>query len=70
MKKTTVYLDTEMLATVKLVAKLRGTSEAEVIREAIRAGVVSPARAPRGGLFSVDPMAHRVDELLAGFGTR
>ncbi|MBA3308870.1 MAG: ribbon-helix-helix protein, CopG family [Nocardioidaceae bacterium] len=70
MKKTTVYLDEELKAAVRLAARVRGLSEAQVIRESIRAAVASPRQAPREGLFAAEPMADRVDELLAGFGTR
>jgi len=70
MHKTTVYLDEDVRKAVKATARLRGVSEAQVIRDSIRAGV-SPARpAPRSALFAAEPMAERADELLAGFGER
>jgi hypothetical protein len=69
MTKTTVYLPDELKAAVAREARRRGTSEAEVIREAIGAAVSRPV--PRSGLFaSDDPFAERADELLAGFGER
>jgi hypothetical protein len=69
--KTTVYLPDELKAAVKRSAKQRGVSEAEVIRESIRAGVAGVRPRPRGGLFSgSEPAARRVEELLAGFGAR
>lgn len=70
MEKTTVYLDDELKAAVKAAARMRGTSEAEVIRESIRRSVAPQRPTPRPALFSAEPMAERVDELLAGFGER
>jgi hypothetical protein len=56
---------------VRRSARTRGVSEATVIRDSIRAAVGSGRPRPRAGLFaSGDPMADRVDELLAGFGER
>ena len=71
MVKTTVYIPDDLKIEVSRIARNEGISEAEVIREAIRQLAESkPRRRPRGGLFaSGDPIAHRVDELLAeGFG--
>jgi hypothetical protein len=69
--KTTVYLPDDLKAAVKRAAKQRGVSEAEVIRESIRAEVGGAKPRPRGGLFSTaEPIADRVDELLEGFGER
>ncbi|WP_026877763.1 CopG family transcriptional regulator [Jiangella gansuensis] len=71
MEKTTVYLPGELKAAVKRVARQRGVSEAEVIRDSIRAGVQADRPRPRGGLFaSGEPIAERADEFLAGFGER
>ncbi|TKR47872.1 ribbon-helix-helix protein, CopG family [Mycobacterium tuberculosis] len=78
MDKTTVYLPDELKAAVKRAARQRGVSEAQVIRESIRAavgGAKPPPRGgkppPRGGLYAgSEPIARRVDELLAGFGER
>lgn len=71
MDKTTVYLPQDLKAAVKQAAEQRGTSEAEVIRESIRASVGGVRPAPQGGLFSgPEPIARRVDELLEGFGER
>lgn len=70
-EKTTVYLPDDLRDAVKLVARQRGVSEAEVIRESIRAAVGAPRPRPRGGLFaSGAPIADRVDEHLVGFGAR
>lgn len=71
MEKTTVYLPPDLKAAVKRAATSRGVSEAEVIRESIRAEVAPDKPKPRAALFSSgEPMADRVDELLDGFGSR
>lgn len=70
MDKTTVYLPAELKAALKRAARRRGVSEATVIRDAIRAVVESERPRPRGGLFSAEPFAERVDELLDDFGKR
>lgn len=64
--KTTIYLPDELKRAVEREAQASGRSEAEVIRAAIAAHVTRPAPTP--GLFRAEPMAERVDELLAGFG--
>lgn len=70
MDKTTVYLPDELKAAVKRAARQRGVSEAQVIRESIRWRSAAPPP-PRGGLYAgSEPIARRVDELLAGFGER
>jgi len=70
-EKTTVYLPDDLKTAVKRAARQRGVSEAEVIRESIRAGVGGDKPRPRGGLYSgSEPIARRVDELLDGFGER
>ena len=70
-EKTTVYLPSDLKAAVKRAAAQRGVSEADVIRESIRAGVGGSRPRPRGGVFtSSEPIARRVDELLDGFGER
>jgi metal-responsive CopG/Arc/MetJ family transcriptional regulator len=71
MDKTTIYLPDELKAAVKRVARQRGISEAEVIRESIRTAVGGDRPKPRGGLYSgAEPIARRADEYLEGFGTR
>jgi plasmid stability protein len=71
MEKTTIYLPDDLKEAVKRAARRRGTSEAEVIRESIRAGVGGTKPRPRGGLYSgSEPIARRVDEFLDGFGQR
>jgi Arc/MetJ-type ribon-helix-helix transcriptional regulator len=71
MRKTTVYLPEAVKASLERMAASTGRSEADLIREAISslAGMDEPPR-PRFPLFeSGDPIASRVDELLAeGFG--
>jgi hypothetical protein len=68
MKKTTVYLPDDLKEALEREALRRDKSEAQLIREAIAAAVARPR--PQGGLFSAEPFAHRVDELLAGFDGR
>jgi len=71
MEKTTIYLPDDLKAAVKRVAEQRGVSEAEVIRESVRAGVAGSRPRPRGGLYTgTEPIARRADELLDGFGER
>ncbi len=68
-RKTTVYLSDELKAALEREAQRTGESEAEVIRRAIKTAVSRPR--PRPGILSMEPIAHRVDELLAeGFGER
>ena len=66
--KTTVYLPEELKAAVEREARHRGSSEAEVIRQAISDAVTRPL--PRAGILDVKPFAGQVEELLAGFGER
>jgi hypothetical protein len=69
MHKTTVYLTDDLRIAIAREAKRRGVAEAEVIRQALAESVARPL--PRAGLFESDePLAGRVDELLAGFGER
>jgi hypothetical protein len=69
--KTTVYLPEELKAAVKRAAQQRGVSEAEVIRESVRAAVGAVKPRPRGGLYSgSQPIARDAEELLHGFGER
>jgi hypothetical protein len=71
MDKTTIYLPEELKAAVKQVARQRGISEAEVIRESIRSVVGDVKPRPTGGLYTgAEPIARRADELLDGFGDR
>ena len=73
MEKTTVYLPEDLKAILSRVAAEDGVSEAELIREAIRAAV-SGRRRPRPRVPLVaqglgeTTAAERVDDLLEGFG--
>lgn len=69
--KTTLYLPDDLKEAVTRVARQRGVSEAEVIRESLRATVGRQRPKPRGGLFaSGSPVARDADRHLAGFGER
>ncbi len=69
MEKTTVYLSAELRSAIKVAARRRGVSEAEVIRESIRRAVGAERPRPHGGLFaSGAPIARQADDFLAGFG--
>jgi predicted transcriptional regulator len=65
-QKTTIYLPEELKAAVQREARRRGSSEAQVIRDAIAAMVARPEPTP--GFIEAEPVAERADELLAGFG--
>jgi Arc/MetJ-type ribon-helix-helix transcriptional regulator len=71
MKKTTVYLPDEVKAGLERVAGETGRSEADLIRDAVRALLEGQRRPrPKVPLFdSGDPtLAERVEEELAGRG--
>ena len=71
MEKTTVYLSLELKTAIKRVARRRGVSEAEVIRDSIQRVVGDDRPRPHGGLFaSGEPIARHADDHLAGFGER
>jgi len=73
MRKTTVYLPDEVKESLERVAEREGRSEAEIIRQAVRAAVAERERVrPKlplttRGLGDPDA-AERVDALLEGFG--
>jgi predicted transcriptional regulator len=67
-RKTTIYLSDELKQAVEREAQVRGSSEAEVIRQAITAAVARPR--PRPGLIEAEPFADRSEKLLSGFGQR
>jgi len=71
MVKTTLYLPEDIKRALEGAATLRGCTEAELVREALRALLLSlDAPRPRLPLFSSgDPdLAEGADEALAGFG--
>lgn len=72
MEKTTVYVPPEVKRALGRLASARGTSEAELIREALRK-IVAEAPAPRPRLPLIEsgkPMlAESLDEALEGFGS-
>ena len=72
MRRTTVYLPDELKAALERTAVARGTSEAEVVRNALLAATIDQAfPKPRIPLFDSGntTLAERVDEeLAAGFG--
>jgi hypothetical protein len=72
MRKTTLYLPDDLKRALGRVAKARGCSEADVVREALRAHTQQEPVRPKLPLFkSGKPgLAERVDELLEGFGER
>ncbi|MCC7077350.1 MAG: ribbon-helix-helix protein, CopG family [Acidimicrobiia bacterium] len=67
-KKTTIYLPDRLKAAVEREARVRGCSEAQVIREAVQDAVSRPR--PNAGIVSGEPCAEQADEQLAGFGDR
>jgi len=73
MEKTTVYLPEDLKAALERVAREEGRSEAEILREALRARVGARPwtrpRIPLTGKGLGDPtLAERAEELLDGFG--
>jgi hypothetical protein len=71
MDKTTVYLPLELKTALRRVARRRGVSEAELIRESIRRAIEADRPLPTGGLFeSGSPVAREADRHLSGFGER
>ncbi len=66
--KTTVYLPDDLKRALTKEAQRRGSSETQVIREAIASAVARPR--PNAGILDAEPFAERTDELLAGFGDR
>lgn len=71
MEKTTVYLPQDLKQAIKHAARHRGISEAEVIRDSIRAAVDSAKPRPKGGIYrGSQSIARHADDLLDGFGER
>ena len=72
MEKTTVYLPRELKRALAGLARARGCSEAELLREAVtRLAGEAAAPAPRLPLFRATgrSIAGDVDRALRGFGT-
>ena len=71
MQKTTVYVPEDLKRALARTAAARGWSEAELIREALRA-VTSAGEAPRPRLPLFESgkprLAERIDQALSGFG--
>ena len=73
MTKTTVYLPTRLKRALTQVARQRGCSEAELLREAVsRITCEADAPAPRVPLFRSRgrSIAENIDRALEGFGQR
>jgi Ribbon-helix-helix protein, copG family. len=71
MYKTTVYLPEELKLSLERAASQHGISEAELIREAVRAFISrSQAPRPRLPLFEsgLIDLAERSEDSLSGFG--
>jgi plasmid stability protein len=76
MVKTTIYLPDDLKHDLEQVAHRRGLSEAEFVRNALRAAIrADEVPRPKGGIFrsrggpGTSDLALRVDEVLAeGFG--
>jgi predicted transcriptional regulator len=69
MKRTTVYLPDELKARLQAEAKRRGTTEAQIVREAVDKETRRPR--PRGGIILGDSeqmTARNLDDYLEGFG--
>lgn len=68
MKKTTVYLSSELKQRLERTARERQCSEADVIRAGIELATTSDPPRPRLGLFDSGRPIDDWDEALAGFG--
>jgi predicted transcriptional regulator len=69
MKRTTVYLPDELKARLQAEARRRGTTEAQIVREAVDKETRRPR--PRGGIILGDSeqmTARNLDDYLEGFG--
>ncbi|MGD9711392.1 MAG: CopG family transcriptional regulator [Thermomicrobiales bacterium] len=69
MERTTVYLPTELKVSIKAAARRRGSSEADVIREALTKYIAEPdAKRPRpktiGIIHSGEVQSDRFEEWL------
>ena len=71
MKKTTVRLTPQLKSSLGRVARQRGMSQSELIRESIRRELEADRVPARGGLFAgARPAALDADTNLRGFGER
>jgi predicted transcriptional regulator len=73
--KTTVYLDADDYRRLKTLARSKGRTTAELVREAVSqyAAREQPRRRPRSigaGSSRTRDVAARAEQLLAGFGKR
>lgn len=71
MHKTTIYLDDELYRRVRRLSASTGRTQADIIREAVRAYQVEPLRRPRSiglGASGEGDLSERAEELLAGMG--
>ena len=74
-QKTTVYLDADDYRRLKSLARSRGRTTAELVREAVTeyTARAQPRRRPRSigaGSSRTGNVAERAEALLAGFGKR
>ena len=73
MKRTTIYLDTDLEIRLKIESMRSGRPAAEVIREALQAYLKErrPGLPPGLGKYDSDrtDVAERAEELLEGFGS-
>lgn len=73
MERTTVYFPPDLKRALARAAAAKGQSEAQLIRDALRAAVaIAPDPRPRLPLFASGKprLAERVEQALAGFGDR
>ena len=71
MRKTTIYLEEALWERIAEMARDSGRSQADVIRDALRAALMHRRRPRSVGLGRGDvDLAGRADELLADFGER
>lgn len=75
LQKTTLYLDAAEYRRLKAIARARGRSPAELVREAVAEYTARemPVRRPKSlgaGKSSTGSVGERAEELLAGFGRR
>lgn len=74
-QKTTVYLDADDYRRLKSLARAKGRTTADLVREAVSVYTTreQPRRRPRSigaGSSRTGDVSERAEALLAGFGTR